>query len=431
MPWDQATEQALPEHEVTHLHLLRHGAVETGGQRRCYGHTDYTLSRDGERQAAALQALCTSELPPPDGVLSSDLSRCRVLAEPLARALGVPLWLEPELREQHMGDWEGRTWADLTTTDVQQVRAFWSDYAHTPPPGGESFAQMAGRVDAFFARRWSELRGRRWLVVGHAGPIRALCARLLGLPVDEALRFAPLPGTHTWFQVAAAGAVVQALGERPLFQDPGSSAETRQGRAARGRPLRVALSGSAGTGKTTLGRALAERWGLPYIPEGMRERIERGLDLHTLGHEGLRALLTELWEEQVAREDAAIAADGGFVADRSPLDFLAFWMLYGYCHDREATDRFSAQVAARLPALDRVIVLPFGALPLQDDGVRTPNPWVQRRFQATVEGLLLQELPPERLARMPPMVDHRARLAWVEDLVTAGGLRPRAGGAAD
>jgi broad specificity phosphatase PhoE/predicted ATPase len=420
--WDRSTEQALPSHEVTHLHLLRHGAVDTGGQRRCYGHTDYPPSALGAAQADALVAACRDHLPRPDGVLGSDLLRCRALAEPLAAALGVPLELDARLREQHMGDWEGRTWADLTDADLPGVRAYWTDYATARPPGGETFGEMAARLDAFFEARWDRLRGRRWMVVGHGGPIRALSASLLGLPIDQALRFSALPGTHTWFQIAQAGAVLQVLGERPAVQSAGSAGESRRVEPVSPRPRRVALSGSAGTGKTTLARRLAARWGLPYIPEGMRARIEAGLDLHTLDHDGMRALIGELWAEQVEREDRAVAAAGGFVADRSPLDFLAFWLLYGFAYDLAGTDALAASVRARAAALDRVFVLPADVLPLQADGVRTPNPWVQRRFQATVEGLLAQELRPEQLARMPGLDQLDARVRWVEDVLSGGGL---------
>ena len=43
------------------------------------------------------------------------------------------------------------------------------------------------------------------------------------------------------------------------------------------RPPRLGLSGSAGTGKSTLGRALAAALDVPYLPEGMRSRLEAGL----------------------------------------------------------------------------------------------------------------------------------------------------------
>lgn len=422
MAWDRSTEQAMPSHEVTHLHLLRHGAVDTGGQRRCYGHTDYPPSGEGLVQAAALVEHVQANLPRPDGILSSDLLRCRALAEGLSAALGLPVELVPGLREQHMGGWEGRTWAALTSEDVVGVRQYWSDYAHTQPPHGESFAAMGVRVEQALSEQWERLRGRRWLVVTHAGPIRALCAQRLGLPVSEALRFSPLPGSHTWLQVAQAGTVLQVMGERPAGQTAGQAGAARRVvRPASSRP-RIALSGSAGTGKTTLGRALAARWKVPYVPEGMRERIERGLDLHTLGHDALRALLWELWEEQQHREDVALREVGGFVSDRSPVDYLAFWLLYGFFTDDAETRRLEGAVEARLGTLDRVVVLPHGILPLQADGVRSSNPWIQLRYQSLVEGLLHRRVAAEQLALLPALTALDERVSWVEDLVSRGGL---------
>lgn len=425
MAWDQSTEQAMPSHEVTHLHLLRHGAVDTGGQRRCYGHEDYPPSAEGEAQAAALVAHVQEHLPRPDGILCSDLLRCRALAERLSEVLGLPVELQPGLREQHMGAWEGRTWAALTTEDVVAVRKYWTDYAHTAPPAGESFAEMADRVNQVFAENWDRLRGRRWLVVTHAGPVRALCAQRLGLPVSEALRFSPLPGSHTWLQIAQAGTVLQVMGERPAGQTPGQAGAARRTRPTVFDRPRVALSGSAGTGKTTLGRRLAARWGVPYVPEGMRERIERGLDLHTLDAEGLRGLMWELWEEQKHREEQAVREAGGFVSDRSPVDYLAFWLLYGFFSDESETQSLESAVQARLEGLDHVVVLPHGVLPLEADGVRSSSPWVQLRYQSLVEGLLTRRMASARLAFLPALSDLDGRVAWVEDLVTRGGLRGR------
>lgn len=405
--------------------MLRHGRVETGGQRRCYGHMDYPLSAAGLAESERLIAWVREWLPEADGVLSSDLSRCTALARPLAEALGLPLRIEPALREQHMGAWEGRTWASLTEEDVAGVRAYWTDYVGTAPPEGESFRVFAERVDGWFAANWAELRGRRWLVVSHVGVARTLLCRLLGLDWGEALRFAPVPASHTWLQVAEAGAVLQSLGERPFAQDVGAVAVKRAARAgALDRPPRIALCGSAGTGKTTLGRALSQHFGVPYIPEGMRARLESGLDVQGLGHEGLRDLVRELWAEQRAREADAIARAGGFVADRSPVDYAAFWLTYRFTDDPDATARFFEETFGTVDEYDRIVCLPWGALPLEADGVRSSNPWVQRSFQALVEGLLQREVSAQRYALLPrPLTTLPDRVAWVLDQLGEAGAR--------
>ncbi len=161
---------------------------------------------------------------------------------------------------------------------------------------------------------------------------------------------------------------------------------------------RIALSGSAGTGKTTLGRALAAHLGLPFLEEGMRARLEAGLDLHTLAPPALAELIEELWAEQDAAERAA---DGGFVADRSSLDYAAFWLHYGLYHDEPSTERFVERMAAAARRYDGIALCPWGVLSLDADGVRSTNPWVQLRYQVVVEGLLERYAPAGRVLRVP------------------------------
>lgn len=413
MAFDRVTRAAFPQDQVTHLHLLRHGAVDTGGRRRAYGHTDAPLSAEGVRQAEALVSFAAAALPRPAGILSSDLLRCRAIAEPLAERLGVEATYLPVLREQHMGEWEWRTWESLTLSHEQQIRDYWENYLDTTPQGGESFRDLADRVGGWWDASAPALWGKRWIVVGHIGVIRSLLCQWFEYPLDQALRFAPKAGTHTHVLLAATGAVMQVFGERTGSQS--ASADDRD--AARpvplGRPPRLALSGSAGVGKTTLGRRLSERFGVPYIPEGMRKRLEGGLNLHALTHPQLRALVEELWAEQQAAERAAIAQHGGFIADRSALDYAAFWLHYRFTDDQEATERFFAQTMGWVTTYDRILLLPWGVLPLQADGIRSSNPWLQRHYQATVEGLLARELAPSRLLRMPALVDLDERVGWV------------------
>jgi broad specificity phosphatase PhoE len=403
MQFDPVTTNEFPSRLVTSVHLYRHGPVDTGGRRLAYGHTDVPLSRAGKRAHAALVAHART-LPRPDGILSSDLSRCRALAEALAETLDVPLRIEPALREQHMGDWEGRAWGDLSAADSAGIHAYWDDYANIAPPNGESLVDVRDRVRAFWQGA-PELTGKRWIVVTHIGVIRCLMCDWLGHSLDEALRFAPARGSHTQLLLAEAGAVVEVLGERVAPVE----------RAARGEGPRLALSGSSGVGKTTLGRALAQELRVPFLEEGMRTRLEGGLVLHDLSRDQMRALVWELWDEQVAAEDAAIQEHGGFVADRSSLDFAAFWLWYGFTREEDEPARFLDTCVAHCARYDRILLLPWGVLELKADGVRSSNRWLQRTFQGLVEGVLSREAPPQLVARMPDLTALDQRLAWALD----------------
>lgn len=425
LSWDTVTDQALPGREVTHFHFVRHGKVDTGGKRLAYGHTDLPLSEEGLRQTREIVDQLVEQFSDIRGILSSDLQRALAIAEPLADRLGVPLVVDSALREQSMGQWEGRPWSDLTAHYVEEVRHFWTEYHQVAPPGGESLQDLSHRVLQFFSGRDETLAGGRYVVVAHIGVIRAVLCHALGVGLDEALRFAPLTSTHTWIMKAESGFVVQTMGERTVAVKTGAAEEARVEGAApvivRDRPVRLALSGSAGVGKSTLGQAVAKELGVEYIPEGMRSRLEKGLDIRSLSHSEMQALVEELWVEQSAKENELIAAGLGFVADRSPIDFLAFWMNYGFVHDADASSVFFEKARSRIEIFDRIVLLPFGLLPLQDDSVRSINPWIQRRFQSTVRGLLEEEVGAPRFVHLPDLVELEERVRWCIDLVHRAG----------
>ncbi len=404
----------MPSQGALNVHLLRHGEVEGFGERVVRGHMDAALSPEGLAQHERLVRWFANCEAAPDRIVCSDLSRCVQLAQSLSEAKGVPYEATPQLREQSMGEWEGRTWRSLTEEFGHAINDYWDDYLHARPPGGESLQDTAQRIGSWWRENTTTYDDSKLVVVTHSGVIRIVLCESLGLPLDQALRFAPPAASHTRLQLAVAGAVLSGMGERPWMGESGLGAAPLDDLSAglqSARGVRLSLSGSAGTGKTSLGRRLADCLGLPFIEEGMRTRLEAGLDLHQLDHRGMRRLLLELWDEQCAAEDAAT---DGFVADRSAADFAAFWIYYGFHHDAADTDRFMARALKRLERTDRVVLLPWGVLPLHADGVRSSNRWVQFMFQTIVEGVLERHAQGAQLLRMPADVASlEARTEWV------------------
>ena len=185
--------------------------------------------------------------------------------------------------------------------------------------------------------------------------------------------------------------------------------------------MKIAVSGAAGTGKSTLGRALSQRLGVPYLEEGMRRRLEAGLDLHQLSHARHQALAEELLDELLEAADAAVAGHGGFVSDRCPLDMAAFWLYYRFAFDLEATDRYMHRVRESLPQFRDVVLLPRDGLALEDDGVRSANPWVQLHFDALLEAMVARAGDGVRIHRLPAHCRAlEERVDWVLEAVGAG-----------
>lgn len=180
---------------------------------------------------------------------------------------------------------------------------------------------------------------------------------------------------------------------------------------------RIAISGSAGVGKSTLARALAAELGVPYIPEGMREYLESGApNLHTLGPDGLRTLVLRLWAERQEREAAATS---GFVADRASYDFAAFWLFYRFAEPGDPTTESYLAATMDPGRYDLVALLPYGRLPLVADGVRSSNPWVQLHTHLLIEGMA------RRCALQTHLVESVAVADRVSELVVR--LGPRGG----
>ena len=130
--------------------LVRHGETALNAA-RVLQLPETPLSERGLEQAAQLAVRLRSL--PIERVLSSDYARATMTAELAARALGLPLELEPLLQERSFGALRGTAYADLP------ANVFERDFS---PPGGESWDQFRSRV----ARAWSAVSERAAKLAG-------------------------------------------------------------------------------------------------------------------------------------------------------------------------------------------------------------------------------------------------------------------------
>ena len=62
---------------------------------------------------------------------------------------------------------------------------------------------------------------------------------------------------------------------------------------------------------------------------------------------------------------------------------------------------------------DALLLFPWGALPLVDDGVRSTNRWIQLRFQSILESLCERHATAGQLVRVPATPDFHVRVERV------------------
>jgi len=172
---------------ATELIVVRHGVTAWNRVRRFQGHTDIGLDDEGREQARRA-GIRLRELPI-TAVYASDLARAMETAAPIAQAHGLPLRLEPELRERHYGFFEGRTHDELSRDhgeSFERWRVREPDFAL--PEGGESLRAFHARVTRVLTRIAQAHPGVTVAVVTHGGVLDCAYRLATGLALEAPRR---------------------------------------------------------------------------------------------------------------------------------------------------------------------------------------------------------------------------------------------------
>ena len=181
-----ATGWRPPHSRPTTTLLLRHGQTALSVERRFAGRGDFPLTDLGLEQAAAAAA-AIAERGRVDVIISSPLQRAWQTALAVAERTGAPLEADDDLAETDFGSWEGMTFAEVMARWPDEMSA-WMAAADTAPPGGESFASVAERVDAALDRLLLAYQSKKVVVVSHVTPIKTMVCRAVLAPTAALFR---------------------------------------------------------------------------------------------------------------------------------------------------------------------------------------------------------------------------------------------------
>ena len=164
------------------FYLVRHGETEWNKSGRFQGQYDTALNETGLAQARATAAAAvTWGL---TALYSSPLSRTMGVAAEFTRQLGLPANPKDGLKELALGQLEGVTGEEMRA-GWPHVFDTWRDHPElTEMPGGESLAQLQERSwQVILELEQAHAPEDNLALISHNFTIRAICGKLLGMPL--------------------------------------------------------------------------------------------------------------------------------------------------------------------------------------------------------------------------------------------------------
>lgn len=160
------------------LILIRHGRTEAARPGVSFpmkdGHGDPSLHPEGEAQALAVADRLQDA--PLAAIYVTNLSRTHQTAAPLASRSGLKPRVEADLREVHLGDWDGGLYRIKAAENAPEFQRAFAQQEWGEIPGAETTKTLHDRVRAGLFRIAAAHTDEQVAVVVHGGVVGAAMA---------------------------------------------------------------------------------------------------------------------------------------------------------------------------------------------------------------------------------------------------------------
>lgn len=191
------------------VHLVRHGHHALLAGVLCGRMEGVELDELGRRQMAACVDCISDDV---SVIQSSPQRRARQSATILAWHLGLPVEIVGAFDEIDLGDWTGRTFAELHEDPAWKL---WNSRRGTGcPPNGESMQCLQQRVVHHIESLRSDPQDGAVLIVSHAEPIRAALLHYGKIALDDFLAIAVDPASVSTLCFDRTGARISRINQR-------------------------------------------------------------------------------------------------------------------------------------------------------------------------------------------------------------------------
>jgi len=157
-------------------------------------------------------------------------------------------------------------------------------------------------------------------------------------------------------------------------------------------PFRLGIVGCAGTGKSSLARALSTSLGIELLEAKVitQDILTRDGYDYTSGIQVERFLAhtgrqNEILRRTIEMEDAA---EGGFVTDRTVVDLAAYVVAELHNTDIKGLEHIYKTCRRRVQTYTHLFLCPWRDKPFKNNDKRTLNPWYQFKIHALEMGIL-------------------------------------------
>jgi broad specificity phosphatase PhoE len=168
---------------MTEIWFVRHGQTDWNVAHRFQGQINTPLNANGFAQAKVLaETLVGHKFA---ALYSSDITRARQTAEIISARLGLPVQIEPFLREISQGRWQNLTLEEVAMRYPDEMRAVICDPAGTHAHGGESYYDVAARITSAADAMAAAHPEQKVLAVAHAAIIGSIICVTGHIPLDK------------------------------------------------------------------------------------------------------------------------------------------------------------------------------------------------------------------------------------------------------
>ncbi len=165
-----------------YVYFTRHGQTIWNVENKICGATDIELTALGHQQAEELGQKILEQNLSIDEILYSPLVRASETARHISEVTGIPMRMEPRLKEQNFGKYESTA---RDGKEFQKAKANFINHFD----GGESMLELAQRIYNLLDDIQSEAGEKTYLLVAHNGISRIINSYFYDMTNEEFAAF--------------------------------------------------------------------------------------------------------------------------------------------------------------------------------------------------------------------------------------------------